>query len=156
MRDIEEVDLSQVQPADYLRKGFYDAKGELRPEINGFDSLAMAYHFRKDGLTAKELQSIVDSFEEIAGQHADELSADPDLALPAQVASAIRKIGDSDTARRTPGLGALFQAAMPVVNKWKDFAALVLHLHRIAGQLALVTVPGASAEGTGPATGANR
>jgi hypothetical protein len=137
MRDIEQEDLSKVRPRDYLRKGFFDSKGRLREHINGQDSLAMAYHARSEKLTVHQLELIVGRLQKIADQHSVEM-ANPQIELSSEVRTAILQVAGSEPVRKSPAIFELMQLSTSMLKKWKDFAALLLHMQRILAQLALI------------------
>ena len=132
---MENAELLAVQPAEYLKFGFYDKNGDLLEEVNGYYSLAMAYRLREEHADIDQLQEIVVQLKEIASKRDSAVNDNPQLPLDdanAAAFKAVRKRTDS------PTINAVFDAADPWVKDWKSFASLTLHLQRILSQYALI------------------
>ncbi len=136
--EMQKIDYKKVRPSDYLKNGFFDQSGDWIEGLNGFYSLATAHLLREEGTAPADVRKIADCLmtlslevfgnaEIIEYQSIDELSRE-----------AIFKIIDSPEARQSVILTELFDTVRPHLRNWKNFAALVIHLERISGQLALV------------------
>jgi hypothetical protein len=119
-----------MQPAEYLKNGFYNSTGEFVEGINGEYSLQIAYQLRKEEADVDQLKSLTDELEAIAPR--DEA---PDDALDPGTVRSIQAIAKKNT---SPAIKSVFDAAMPWVTDWKNYAALTLHLQRILSQTVLI------------------
>lgn len=132
---IEDVDLAQVRPEEYLREGFLDASGDVKRGINGFCSLAIARRLFDAGADPLDVKAAREVLETALSP---EFERDPDGPLTEAARTAI--------ARAAEGLGAsgaaldeVCKAASAITTDWRQGAALLGHLERINEQLALVT-----------------
>lgn len=132
---IEDVDLAQVRPEEYLSEGFLDASGEVKRGINGFCSLAVARRLFDAGADPLEMKAAREALEAALSP---EFERDPDGPLSEAARTAI--------ARAAEGLGAsgaaldeVCKVAATVASDWLQGAALLGHLARINEQLALLT-----------------
>jgi hypothetical protein len=129
------AELLAIQPAEYLKNGFYDQDGELIEGLNGEYSLAMAYRLREEQADIDQLKNIVDRLTEIASKRDSAVNDNPHLPLDAANAAAFKAVR---TKTALPTVIAIFDAADPWVKDWKSYASLTLHLQRILSQLALI------------------
>lgn len=135
---MELKELLAIQPRDYLREGFFAPDGQLREGINGYYSLAMAYRCREEGLTPDRLKRLTDELARIAERHAPVGIDEAGQPLTSEVLSSLQQIRNDADVVQSPTLTALFEAASPWIQDWKNFAAFALHLERIMAQLALL------------------
>lgn len=119
-----------MQPAEYLKNGFYNSTGDFIEGINGDCSLQIAYQLRKEEADVDQLKSLTDELEAIAAK--EEV---PDNALDPETVRHIKAIAKKST---SPAIKSVFDAAMPWVTDWKNYAALTLHLQRILSQTVLL------------------
>jgi hypothetical protein len=135
--EMQKIDY-KVRPCDYLKNGFFDQSGDWIEGLNGFYSMATAQLLREEGTSPAKVREIADQLmalslevfgdDEILEYHSiDSFSRD-----------AIFKIMDSSESKQSAVLSELFDSARPYINNWKNFAALVIHLEQISGQLDLV------------------
>lgn len=119
-----------MQPAEYLKNGFYNSTGEFIEGINGECSLQIAYQLREEKADVDQLKSLTDELEAIATK--EEV---PNNALDPETVRSIKAIAQKNT---SPAIKSVFDAAMPWVTDWKNYAALTLHLQRILSQTVLI------------------
>lgn len=119
-----------MQPAEYLKNGFYNSTGEFIEGINGECSLQIAYQLREEKADVDQLKSLTDELEAIATK--EEV---PNNALDPETVRSIKAIAKKNT---SPAIKSVFDAAMPWVTDWKNYAALTLHLQRILSQTVLI------------------
>lgn len=131
---IEDVDLTQVRPEEYLSEGFLDASGEVRRGINGFCSLAIARRLFDAGADPMDVKAAREALETVLSP---EFERDPDGPLSEAARAAI---AGAATGLGSPGapLDEVCKAASAVVSDWRQAAALLGHLERITEQLALL------------------
>lgn len=119
-----------MQPAEYLKDGFYNSAGDFIEGINGECSLQIAYQLREEKADVDRLKSLTDELEAIVTK--DEV---PNNALDAETVRSIKAIAEKNT---SPAIKSVLDAAMPWVTDWKNYAALTLHLQRILSQTVLI------------------
>lgn len=132
---MDNAELTAIQPAEYLKNGFYDKEGEALEGLNGFYSLAMAYRLRDEQMNPEELKKIVDRLMDIIPRHNPAVDENPQLPLDADSRRALDEVTKKSD---SPTLNAIFEAGRPWVKDWRNYAALTLHLQRILSELALL------------------
>jgi hypothetical protein len=136
--EMQKIDYKKVRPSDYLKNGFFDQSGDWIEGLNGFYSVTTAQLLREEGTSPAKVRALADKLmalslevfgdDEILEYHSiDNFSRD-----------AIFRIIDSAESKQSAVLSELFDTARPHLNNWKNFAALVIHLEQISGQLELV------------------
>jgi hypothetical protein len=136
--EMEKMDYKKFRPSDYLKNGFFDQSGDWIEGLNGFYSMATAHLLREEGTSPATVRTIADELmalslevfgnDEILEYHSiDSISRD-----------AIFKIIDAPESKQSAVLSELFDTVRPHIKNWKNFAALVIHLEQISGQLDLV------------------
>ena len=136
---MEYVELSAIQPADYLKDGFFNEKGEIREGINGEYSLAMAYRLREENVDPDHLKKLVDELQEIALRPDSAIDENPELSLDPEAVEQVETLAKKWD---SPTLQAIFKAARPWLKDWKTLSAFALHLQRILSQYVLIrTLP---------------
>lgn len=136
--EMQKIDYKKVRPSDYLKNGFFDQSGDWIEGLNGFYSMATVQLLREEGTSPAKVRALADQLmalslevfgdDEILEYHSiDSISRD-----------AIFRIIDSVESKQSAVLSELFDTARPHLNNWKNFAALVIHLEQISGQLELV------------------
>ena len=136
---IENVDIKTASPKEYLKDGFFDADGNMREGINGISSLGVAYQLRDESVQPDALKNVVDQLTALGEEYfkrGGDSAKDP---LDASTLSAIDRIWRGRDIGSSPALGAVYEAAKPLLKDWHNFSALLVHLERIMGQLALIT-----------------
>jgi hypothetical protein len=132
---MENAELLAVQPAEYLKHGFYDKNGDLLEELNGYYSLCMAYRLREEHADIDHLQDIVVRLKEIASKRDSAVNENPHLPLDDANAATFKEVQGMT---KSPTISAIFDAADKWVTDWKSYASLTLHLQRIMSQYALI------------------
>jgi len=135
---VQEVDMNQLQPHDYLKNGFLNNNGDLQDGISGVYSLALAHHLRKEGTSVDAVKSVLDDFTKLADQGLREETQKSQL--DATSFESLGKIINSPKAGKSAAISALFDAALPLLKDWPNVGGLVIHLDRAMKQLSLITV----------------
>lgn len=123
---MELQEMLDVQPEDYLKKGFLTESEAEREELNGFFSLAMAYRLREEGKSLESVRKVLDEMILIAGLKGQK--------------EAIQEIEKSSEVRNSPCLKNLIHAATPWILQHHQWNAFLNHFRRIIAQQALVSV----------------
>lgn len=134
---MELAEMLAIKPKEYLKDGFFDDDGELRDDINGLFSLAMAYRCREEGLDPEVLHGIVTRLEGMADKNADTADENPEEALDSATQSELQRIRQEPAVDASVPLSEILDASQPWVVNWKNYAALFLHLQKVLSQLAL-------------------
>jgi hypothetical protein len=129
------TELLAIQPAEYLKNGFYDNKGEIMEGLNGYNSTAMAYRLREEKADPDQLQNIVDQLDSILDRQDSSVDENPGLSLDSNT---LKALDDLSKKPLPPTITEVFNAARPWVKDWRTFAALLIHLHRILAQFVLI------------------
>jgi hypothetical protein len=135
---MELVDLKNIRPDDYMREGFFDDQGELREGLSGMYSLAMAYRCRDEKMTPDALHGIVGQLQSVAEGADSSVDDNPDQPLNGKAVASLERIWQRPDVAGSATLAEIVRAARPQLNRWKDLAALVLHLDRMVAQLAMI------------------
>lgn len=140
---MQPVDVKATRPAEYLREGFFDVRGQVRPRLNGECSLGMAYRLLDEKVGPDALKRLVDELRALGGRHPHQ----PSQALSTAEEAGLRKVLAAHRAGAAAPLGELLDAVEPLVKDWKSYDAAVEHLERIMTQMALIRAggPGAGA-----------
>jgi hypothetical protein len=138
---MELTEMLAVSPGDYLSKGFFDDRGEFREGINGFSSLAMAYRCREEGLRPEKVQHVTSLLEKLAERNVAAVDENPEKEMDRAATNELNAIRKDATVAGSATLKAIFDAALPWVKNWKNYAAFVLHLERVLAQLAIISSP---------------
>ena len=133
---MQEVDMNQLQPHDYLKNGFVNNNGDLQNGISGVYSLALAYHLRKEGTSIDTVKSVLDDFTKLADHGLNEKTQKSQL--DANSFESLGKIINSPKAGKSTAISALFDAALPLLKDWPNVGGLVIHLDRAMIQLSLI------------------
>ena len=133
--EVVQENLSDIRAADYATAAFFDAPEKVREGQDGKFALAMAYHAIAAGVSAEE---ILNERDRIAAENGPAFAkAGGSGELPAAVRQSIQK--SAEQWRLTcPALAELFDAA-PELQTWRAYSRFVMHVDRIARQVALIT-----------------
>jgi len=132
---MDNTELAAIQPAEYLKNGFYDQQGEPLEGLNGYYSLATAYRLREEKADPDRVQDVVDQLDSMIASQDKSIDQNPKLSLDADSLRALDEIAKKTSSST---LRDVFTAARPWVKDWRTFAALTVHLHRVLSQFSLI------------------
>jgi hypothetical protein len=138
--EIERFRMEEVYPAEYLRNGFIGSDGELLEGLSSYYSLAMAYRLQSEGTSSARVQQLADELTNLLSTALANAEAIEDQPLHEDTATALRNIFQTSTFRESVCLSVLLDAAEPQIVSWRSLAGFIVHLERIASQLALLIV----------------
>lgn len=136
--EMQKIDYKKVRPADYLKNGFFDQSGDWIEGLNGFYSVATAQLLREEGTSPAKVRALADQLMALSLEVFGEDEILEYHSIDSFSRDAIFRIIDSAESKQSAVLSELFDTARPHLNNWKNFAALVIHLEQISGQLELV------------------
>jgi hypothetical protein len=136
--EMQKIDYKKVRPSDYLKNGFFDQSGDWIEGLNGFYSVTTAYLLREEGTSPAKVRMIADQLMTLSLKVFDDNEILEYQSIDSISRDAIFKIIDAPESKQSAVLSELFNAVRPHLNNWKNFAALVIHLEQISGQLDLV------------------
>lgn len=127
----EHTGVLSVNPAEYLREGFFTPDQELRCGIYGFCSAAMARRCREDGTSLDAVRELVDVVSRLGEELFELAGDDPELPLDDSTHASLKALLEMNEAEPSPALRELLTAAEPWLQQFRDLAALAVHLERI-------------------------
>ena len=136
---LEQLELRKVRPSDYLKDGFFDHTGDWIEGLNSIYSLATAHHLHAEGTDPAQVKKIADQLMNLSLDVFGDAEMIEYQLIDEWSREAIIEIIASPDARNSVVLSELFETIRPHLTNWKNFAALVIHLQRISGQLAQVS-----------------
>lgn len=136
--EMQKIDYKKVRPSDYLKNGFFDQSGDWIDGLNGFYSVATAQLLREEGISPAQVKMIADQLMTLSLEVFGDAEILEYHSIDPFSRDAIFKIIDAPESKQSAVLSELFDTARPHLKNWKNFAALVIHLEQISGQLDLV------------------
>jgi hypothetical protein len=136
--DMQKMDYKNIRPSDYLKNGFFNQCGDWIEGLNGFYSLSTAHLLREEGTSPAIVRMFADRLMALSLEMFGDSEFLEYRSIDAYSRDEIFKVMDSSEAKQSAVLSELFDTVRPHLKNWKNFAALVIHLEQISGQLDLV------------------